>query len=410
MSCRKEPTKLERKERSSSSTQTFTSAVFRSTAAQLVGLLTVLFPNALICFRGWRAPRGSWRLGVTGASEQAARYERYAEQEKSNTESDRGFNSLELKLIKYNSYTCFKTNKLKKKKSAEGTAALLQHWSWSQELHLKHSAAQHPDPLRRCTRRLNAAPRGSELPLSHKAPHRHPAARTASRRDSARTRLVAEAPQRSPAGRHGCWQSCAPLPAFKGINVRRHALRAANRLLQLRAGSANQRSFSGACALQNKGSEREGWWGCAHARCLTSGSGRNGWSASVVSHVGSVRGAERGGALRDAVGPLVPDPGGGVHRGAGAAGHAGEGCELQPAEPARGAVRMRPGGAAGSGGPGGAVRVAAALRCTAGRRSLSAALRFCRQIRYGRHDSRAPRAVRWDTGTPMGDSMYRMFR
>lgn len=73
----------------------------------------------------------------------------------------------------------------------------------------------------------------------------------------------------------------------------------------------------------------------------------NGWYASPLSHVGSVRGAERGGALRDALGPLVPDPGGGVHRGAGAAGHAGEGCVLQPAEPASGAVRVRPGGAAG---------------------------------------------------------------
>lgn len=44
---------------------------------------------------------------------------------------------------------------------------------------------------------------------------------------------------------------------------------------------------------------------------------------AAVSHVGPVRGAERGGALRDALGPLVSDPGGGVHRGAGAAGHPG---------------------------------------------------------------------------------------
>lgn len=66
--------------------------------------------------------------------------------------------------------------------------------------------------------------------------------------------------------------------------------------------------------------------------------GRPEWAG----HVRPVRGAQRGGAVRDALGPVVPDPGGGVHRGAGAAGHAGPGHPLRPAEPACGPGRGRP--------------------------------------------------------------------
>lgn len=71
-------------------------------------------------------------------------------------------------------------------------------------------------------------------------------------------------------------------------------------------------------------------------------------SAAGVSHVGSVRGAQRGGALRDALGPLVPDAGGGVHRGARPAGHPRQGRALQPAEPAHLPGRVRAGAAAGT--------------------------------------------------------------
>lgn len=77
-------------------------------------------------------------------------------------------------------------------------------------------------------------------------------------------------------------------------------------------------------------------------------------SAAGVSHVGSVRGAQRGCALRDALGPLVPDAGGGVHRGARPAGHPRKGRALQPAEPAHLPGRVRAGAAAGTvGSPGG---------------------------------------------------------
>lgn len=79
-------------------------------------------------------------------------------------------------------------------------------------------------------------------------------------------------------------------------------------------------------------------------------------SGAVVAHVGSVRGAQRGGSLRDALGPLVPDAGGGVHRGAGAAGHPGQGRALQPAESPHRVVRAGPGAAAGTGRAGGAAR------------------------------------------------------
>uniref|UniRef100_A0A8B9P971 NudC domain-containing protein 2 n=1 Tax=Apteryx owenii TaxID=8824 RepID=A0A8B9P971_APTOW len=65
-----------------------------------------------------------------------------------------------------------------------------------------------------------------------------------------------------------------------------------------------------------------------------------------LAHVGAVRGAERGGALRHPLGPLVPDPGGGVHRGARAAGHPRPRRALQPAEPPRRARRGGRGGAA----------------------------------------------------------------
>lgn len=71
-------------------------------------------------------------------------------------------------------------------------------------------------------------------------------------------------------------------------------------------------------------------------------------SAAAVSHVGSVRGAQRGGALRDALGPLVPDAGGGVHRGARPAGHPRQGRALRPAEPAHLPRRVRAGAAPGT--------------------------------------------------------------
>ena len=70
---------------------------------------------------------------------------------------------------------------------------------------------------------------------------------------------------------------------------------------------------------------------------------------AVVADVGAIRGAERGCALRDAVGPVVPDAGGGVHRGAGAVGHPRAGRALQPAEPSYRALRGWPGGVAGTG-------------------------------------------------------------
>lgn len=71
---------------------------------------------------------------------------------------------------------------------------------------------------------------------------------------------------------------------------------------------------------------------------------------------GALRGAQRRGALPHALGPLVPDAGGGVRGGARAARHPGQGRELQPAEPTPGAGRGGPAAAAGSGrgGAGGA--------------------------------------------------------
>uniref|UniRef100_A0A493TT46 NudC domain containing 2 n=3 Tax=Anas TaxID=8835 RepID=A0A493TT46_ANAPP len=61
---------------------------------------------------------------------------------------------------------------------------------------------------------------------------------------------------------------------------------------------------------------------------------------------GALRGAQRRGALPHALGPLVPDAGGGVRGGARAARHPGQGRELQPAEPTPGAGRGGPAAAA----------------------------------------------------------------
>jgi len=88
-------------------------------------------------------------------------------------------------------------------------------------------------------------------------------------------------------------------------------------------------------------------WGVASGPSRAARMRGAGWA--VVADVGAIRGAERGCALRDAVGPVVPDAGGGVHRGAGAVGHPRAGRALQPAEPSYRALRGWPGGVAGTG-------------------------------------------------------------